>query len=80
MGKCSLLSVQLMLKCMMMVLRWRVLQLLHKYLPIVAMLIDTLAKIAVSHVVGGKIAGEAFPVSQLWREAPAVVFVVRRPG
>jgi hypothetical protein len=44
------------------------------------MLIDTLAKILISQVAHGKVTGEAFPASKLWAEAPAVVFVVRRPG
>jgi len=44
------------------------------------MLIETLSKILVSQVTAGKIVGEKFAASQLWSEAPAVVFVVRRPG
>jgi hypothetical protein len=44
------------------------------------MLLETLSKILISHVVGGKITGEAFPASKLWAEAPAMIFVTRRPG
>ena len=43
-------------------------------------MLETLSKILLCEVAHGKVVSEPFAASKLWSQAPAVVFVVRRPG